>query len=62
MSQNELACVGKAVIAIFGYFISTGLIGAFLSMLIDPESIPENFSAMAWIIGGIAFVLLAMCV
>lgn len=62
MSQNELACVGKAVIAAFGYFISTGLIGAFLSMLIDPESIPENFSAMAWIIGGIAFVLLAMCV
>ena len=45
MSQNELACVGKVVIAAFGYFISTGLIGA----------------AMAWIVGGIAFTLLAMC-
>lgn len=62
MSQNELACVGKVVIAAFGYFISTGLIGAFVSLMVDPESIPENFSAMAWIVGGIAFTLLAMCV
>ena len=58
MSQNELACVGKFTIALLGYFIGTGLIGALLSGDSGPETIPP----VAWVVGGIAFALLATCV
>ena len=58
MSQNELACVGKFAIALIGYFIGTVLVGALLSGDSDPETIPP----VAWVVGGIAFALLAMCV
>ena len=58
MSQNELACVGKFNIALLGYFMGTGLIGAILSGDSGPETIPQA----AWVVGGIAFALLATCV
>ena len=58
MSQNELVCVGKFTIALFGYFIGTGLFGALLSADSGPETIPP----VAWIVGGIAFAVLATCV
>ena len=58
MSQTELACVGKFAIALLGYFLGTGLIGALLS----GDSSPENIPAVAWAVGGIAFALLAMYV
>lgn len=55
MSQNELACVGKFTTALLGYFMGTGLIGAILSGDSSPETIPP----VAWVVGGIAFALLA---
>ena len=58
MSQNELVCVGKFTIALFGYFIGTGLVGALLSGDSGPETIPP----VAWVVGGIAFALMATCV
>lgn len=58
MSQNELACVGKFVIALLGYFLGTGLVGALLCAGNGPEYIPAG----AWVVGGIAFALLATCV
>ena len=58
MSQNELANMGKFTIALLGYFIGTGLIGATLSAGSGSDDIP----AMAWVVGGIAFALLATCV
>lgn len=58
MSQNELVNIGKFTIALFGYFIGTGLIGALLSGDSGPETIPP----VAWAVGGIAFALLATCV
>ena len=57
MSQNELACVGKFVIALLGYFLGTGLIGVLLSGG-DSDYIPAG----AWVVGSIAFALLATCV
>ena len=58
MSQTELACVGKFVIALLGYFLGTGLIGALLSA----DSGPENIPAGAWVAGGIAFAILTLFV
>lgn len=58
MSQNELVCIGKFTITLFGYFILTGLVGALLSGDSGPETIPP----VAWVVGGIAFALLATCV
>ena len=58
MSQNELVCVGKFTIALLGYFMGTGLIGAIFSEPSGPETIPP----VAWVVGGIAFALLATCV
>ena len=55
MGQTELACVGKFVIALLGYFLGTGLFGAILSA----DSSPENIPAGAWVVGGIVFALLA---
>ena len=55
MSQNELACVGKFVIVLLGYFLGTGSIGA----LLTGDSSPENIPAVAWAVGGIAFAVLA---
>ena len=57
MSQNELVCVGKFVIALLGYFLWTGLIGVLLSWG-DSDYIPAG----AWVVGGIAFALLATCI
>ncbi len=57
MSQNELACVGKFVIALIAYFLVTGLVGALLS-----EDSPENIPAGGWVVGGIMFAVLAMYV
>lgn len=58
MSQNELACVGKFTIALLGYFMGTGLIGALLS----GDSGPENIPPVALVVGGIVFAILATCV
>lgn len=58
MNQNELACVGKFAIALFGYFIGTRLVGA----LISGDSGPETIPPVAWVVGGIAFALLVTCV
>lgn len=58
MSQNELACIGKFIIALLGYFIGTGLIGALLSADGDPETI----LAIVWAVGGVVFALLATCI
>ena len=58
MSQNELACVGKFTIALLGYFMGTGLVGALLS----GDSDPETFPAVAWVVGGIVFAIFATCV
>ena len=58
MSQNELACIGKFAIALLGYFIGTGFVGALYSAEIGPENIPT----VAWVVGGIAFALLATCI
>ena len=58
MSQNELACVGKFIIALLGYFIGTGLIGA----LLNADGDPETMLAIVWAVGGVAFALLATCI
>ena len=58
MSQNELVNIGKFTIALLGYFIGTGLVGALLSGDSGPETIPP----VAWVVGGIVFALLATCV
>jgi hypothetical protein len=58
MSQSELVCTGKFTIALLGYFIGTGLVGALLS----GDSGPETISPVAWVVGGIVFAVLATCV
>lgn len=58
MSQNELACIGKFIIALLGFFIGTGLIGALLSADDDPET----FLVIVWAVGGVVFALLATCI
>lgn len=60
MSQNELACIGKFTIALLGYFIGTVLVGALLILSVDSD--PETIPPVAWVVGGIAFALLATCV
>ncbi len=56
MSQAELANVGKFVLALFGYFIGTGVFGTIITGG-DSDVVP-----IAWLIGGLAFAVLAMFV
>lgn len=57
MSQVELANVGKFVLALFGYFIGTGVTAFIIS-----DRYADDFSLGAWIIGGFAFGVLAIFV
>lgn len=57
MSQGELANVGKFVLALFGYFIGTGVMGFIISWG-DEDTFPIG----AWVIGGFAFGVLAIFV
>jgi len=56
MSQADLAYVGKFFLAFCGYFIGTGLIG----MVITGDSGSENLATISWLLGGIAFAVLAL--
>mgnify|MGYP007012611539 CR=1 FL=1 len=58
MSQNELACIGKIIIVLLGYYIGTGLIGVLFSA--DGDS--EIILAIVWGVGGVVFALLATCI
>lgn len=58
MSQNELACIGKFIIALLGYFIGTGLI----SVLLSADGDLEIILAIVWAVGGVVFALLATCI
>lgn len=58
MSQNELACIGKFIIALLGYFIGTGLI----SVLLSADGDLEIILAIVWAVDGVVFALLATCI
>jgi len=55
MSQVELANVGKFVLALFGYFIGTGVLGIIITG-VDSDYIP----IVGWVIGGIMFAILVL--
>ena len=57
MSQAELANVGKFVLALFAYFIGTGVFGIIIAG-IDSDDVPT----VGWIIGGLAFATLILFV
>ena len=57
MSQAELANVGKFVLALFGYFIGTGVFGIIIAGN-DSDAIP----VVGWVIGGLAFATLMLFV
>ena len=52
MSQAELANVGKFILALFGYFIGTGVLGIIIAG-IDSDVIP----VVGWVIGGLMFAI-----
>jgi len=58
MSQVELANVGKFVLALFGYFIGTGVFG----IIIADDNSPEAITTVSWFLGGIAFAVLVLFV
>ena len=57
MSQAELANVGKFILALFGYFIGTGVLGIIIAGE-DSDAIPVT----GWIIGGFMFAILVSSV
>lgn len=57
MSQAELANVGKFVLALFGYFIGTGVLGIIIAGY-DSDAI----GLAGWIIGGLVFATLILFV
>lgn len=57
MSQAELANVGKFVLALFGYFIGTGVLGITIS---GDDS--DAFPVVGWVIGGLVFATLTLFV
>lgn len=57
MSQAELANVGKFVLALFGYFIGTGVLGIIIAG-VDSDDIPT----VGWVIGGLVFATLILFV
>lgn len=57
MSQAELANVGKFVLALFGYFIGTGVLGIIIAGN-DLDDIP----VVGWVIGGLMFATLILFV
>lgn len=57
MSQVELANVGKFVLALFGYFIGTGVMG-----LIITDGNSDDIPTAGWVIGGLAFAILTLLV
>lgn len=52
MSQAELATVGKFILALFGYFIGTGVLG----IIISGEDY-DAFPVVGWVIGGLMFAI-----
>ena len=52
MSQAELANVGKFILALFGYFIGTGVLG-----IIIAGNDSDAISIVGWFIGGLMFVI-----
>ena len=52
MSQAELANVGKFILALFGYFIGTGVLGIIIS---GDDS--DAFPVVGWVIGGLMFAI-----
>ncbi len=57
MSQAELANVGKFVLALFGYFIGTGVFG-----IIIAGNDMDAVELIGWVIGGLAFATLMLFV
>lgn len=57
MSQAELANVGKFILALFGYFIGTGVLGIIIAGN-DSDAIP----VVGWVIGGLMFATLILFV
>lgn len=57
MSQAELANIGKFVLACFGYFIGTGVLGMIITEC-DSDTVP----IVGWVIGGLAFATLVLFV
>ena len=57
MSQAELANVGKFILALFGYFIGTGVLSITISGD-DSDAIP----VVGWAIGGLMFAILVLLV
>lgn len=57
MSQAELANVGKFILALFGYFIGTGVLSGIITEG-DSDAIP----IAGWIMGGLMFALLVLFV
>lgn len=57
MSQAELANVGKFVLALFGYFIGTGVLG-----IIIAGNDSDAISTVGWFIGGLVFAILVLFV
>ena len=57
MSQADLANFGKFVLALFGYFIGTGVLGMLISGFDS-----DDFLVSGWIIGGFAFATLMLFV
>ena len=55
MSQAELANVGKFILALFGYFIGTGVLGITIS---GEDS--DAFPVVGWVIGGLMFAILIL--
>lgn len=57
MSQAELANVGKFVLALFGYFIGTGVLG-----IIIAGNDSDAIDLVGWVMGGLAFATLVLFV
>ena len=57
MSQAELANVGKFILALFGYFIVTGVLGIIIAGH-DTDAI----ELVGWVIGGLMFATLILFV
>ena len=57
MSQAELANVGKFILALFGYFIVTGVLGI---IIVGDDS--NDFPVVGWVIGGLMFATLILFV
>ena len=57
MSQAELANVGKFILALFGYFIGTGVLG-----IIIAGNDTDAIELVGWFMGGLMFATLILFV